>query len=310
MTPTISIITPIYNTEQYLPRCIDSILAQTFTDFELLLIDDGSKDKSGQICDEYAAKDSRVRVFHKENGGVSSARNLGLDNAQGEWITFVDSDDWIGNDAFEYFLVPHNEDVVINPYLEFYEGKYYTKDCPPLKIASKTQKEDFLKKHLHTGLLTTVCSKIYKREILGEIRFDRDIIVGEDTLFFLNVIAKTNNIRILHNPYYNYRMFPPIDKYKLSIKESIYSMQMLWLAYEKLGVSISLFEKELFCNHKSYCQLEIEQKPDEWYNNKFVKNLYFKVKKNLTLEYRIKYYLMRFKILRVLFTCITRKRQL
>lgn len=80
--PLISVIVPVYNTEKYLHRCIDSILAQTFTDFELLLIDDGSKDNSGKICDEYAAKDSRVRVFHKENGGASSARYMGLNNAK------------------------------------------------------------------------------------------------------------------------------------------------------------------------------------------------------------------------------------
>ena len=94
MTPKISVIVPVYNVEKYLPRCIDSILSQTFTDFELLLIDDGSPDNCGKICDEYAAKDSRVRVFHKPNGGVSSARNLGLDNARGEWIAFIDSDDF------------------------------------------------------------------------------------------------------------------------------------------------------------------------------------------------------------------------
>ena len=91
----ISVIVPVYNTEKYIHRCIDSILSQTFTDFELLLVNDGSKDNSGAICDEYAAKDSRVRVFHKENGGVSSARNMGLDNAKGEWICWVDSDDYI-----------------------------------------------------------------------------------------------------------------------------------------------------------------------------------------------------------------------
>ena len=81
--PKISIIVPVYKVERYLPHCIDSILAQTFTDFELLLIDDGSPDNSGKICDEYAAKDTRIRVFHKDNGGVSSARNFGLDNANG-----------------------------------------------------------------------------------------------------------------------------------------------------------------------------------------------------------------------------------
>ena len=91
----ISIIIPVYKAEKYINRCVDSILAQTFTDWELLLINDGSPDNSSSICDLYAARDSRIKVFHKENGGVSSARNLGLEKATGEWITFVDSDDWI-----------------------------------------------------------------------------------------------------------------------------------------------------------------------------------------------------------------------
>ena len=85
-TPKISVIVPVYKAEAYLHRCVDSLLAQTFTDFEVLLVDDGSPDRSGEICDEYARKDRRVRVFHKENGGVSSARNMGLDNARGEYV--------------------------------------------------------------------------------------------------------------------------------------------------------------------------------------------------------------------------------
>ena len=94
----ITVIVPVYKAEKYVLRCVDSILAQTFTDFEVLLIDDGSPDRSGEICEEYAQKDARVRVFHKDNAGVSSARNLGLDNAKGEWVTFVDSDDWVHED--------------------------------------------------------------------------------------------------------------------------------------------------------------------------------------------------------------------
>ena len=93
MGSLLTIIIPVYNTAPYLPDCLTSILGQTFSDFELLLINDGSTDGSGTICDEYAKKDNRIRVFHKGNGGVSSARNLGLDNARGEWIYFVDSDD-------------------------------------------------------------------------------------------------------------------------------------------------------------------------------------------------------------------------
>ena len=108
MMDLISIIVPVYNTEKYLDRCIQSILSQTYTDFELLLIDDGSTDSSGVICDKYAEQDSRVRVFHKENGGVSSARNIGLDNANGVWITFCDSDDWVYPYWLENYGITNN----------------------------------------------------------------------------------------------------------------------------------------------------------------------------------------------------------
>ena len=94
--PKVSVIVPVYKVEKYLPECIESVLAQTFTDFELILVDDGSPDNSGKICDDYATRDSRIRVFHKENGGVSSARNLGIEKASGEWIALIDGDDhWL-----------------------------------------------------------------------------------------------------------------------------------------------------------------------------------------------------------------------
>ena len=109
----ISIIVPIYNAGNTLHRCIDSILSQTYTSWELLLVDDGSTDSSGAISDEYATKDTRVRVFHKENGGVSSARNVGLDNAQGEWITFVDSDDYIEENFLKSFEGNLDADLVV-----------------------------------------------------------------------------------------------------------------------------------------------------------------------------------------------------
>lgn len=298
--PKISVIVPVYNTEKYLHRCIDSILAQTFTDFELLLIDDGSKDNSGKICDEYAAKDSRVRVFHKANGGVSSARNLGLDNAQGEWITFVDSDDWVEKDAYISIKKNDDKDVIINSFLMYYEGNFYKEGDLSLCISSKKQKNEFLTKYLHTGLLTTVCSKIYKKDIIRDVHFDKDVIVGEDTLFFLNVISRAIQIQIIDLPYYVYRMFAPIDKYSLSIDASIHCMQKLWHSYEKLEVYIPLFEKKLFCNHKAYCQLQIEQNPKKWYNNKFVRDLYLKIKKNLSFEYKVRYKLMEYKFFRKL----------
>ena len=107
--PKISIIIPVYNTENYLHCCIDSILAQTYTDFELLLIDDGSTDKSSKICDEYAEKDSRIRVIHKENGGANAARKLGIEKANGEYVIFVDSDDSILQNGIEKLLIISSE---------------------------------------------------------------------------------------------------------------------------------------------------------------------------------------------------------
>ena len=111
MDTLVSIIIPVYNAEKRLVKCIDSILTQSYIHFELLLINDGSKDSSGTICDAYAQKDNRVKVFHKENGGASSARNIGIERATGEYIVFVDSDDYVEKDYLSAFFVdPLNED--------------------------------------------------------------------------------------------------------------------------------------------------------------------------------------------------------
>ena len=123
MHPKISVIVPVYKVEKDLHRCVDSILAKTFTDFELLLINDVSPDNCAAICDEYALKDSRVRVFHKENGGVSSARNIGLEKARGEWIAFCDSDDYVTPNWLESF------EIAINKKLDFaVQGRYHIDD--------------------------------------------------------------------------------------------------------------------------------------------------------------------------------------
>ena len=124
--PIISVIVPVYNVEKYLNRCIDSILAQTFSDFELLLIDDGSKDKSGEICDQYAEKDDRIKVLHKENGGASAARNTGIDHAVGEYIMFADSDDYIGRNMLESLLglIERQNDWAISSMEMVEDGKH------------------------------------------------------------------------------------------------------------------------------------------------------------------------------------------
>ncbi|NST07596.1 glycosyltransferase, partial [Enterococcus faecalis] len=122
--PKISIIVPVYNVEKYLEKCVRSILAQTFTDFELILVDDGSPDSSGAMCDQFAEQDQRVKVIHKENGGLSDARNAGIEIATGEYLGFVDSDDYIADDMYELLytnIVKEDADLSICGIYDVYE---------------------------------------------------------------------------------------------------------------------------------------------------------------------------------------------
>ncbi len=154
--PKLSIIIPIYNVEKYLPTCIESFLSQTYTDFELLLIDDGSPDSCGQICDEYAAKDSRIRVFHKENEGVSRARNLGLDNARGEIISFVDADDWV-TPSYCDTIVSNMEN---KDFLLFSETWYYEDGC--VAFYSAGEREAVGRENVEEGLAFLMCNNTLK----------------------------------------------------------------------------------------------------------------------------------------------------
>ncbi|MBQ8680482.1 MAG: glycosyltransferase family 2 protein, partial [Treponema sp.] len=123
--PLISVIVPVYNVEKYLPQCLDSIKNQTYKNLEIILIDDGSTDSSGVICDKVALIDKRIRVFHKENGGLSDARNYGIDKAKGSWLTFIDSDDYISSNYIEYLFklsVTHNTKIATGAHTVFYES--------------------------------------------------------------------------------------------------------------------------------------------------------------------------------------------
>lgn len=200
----ISIIVPVFNAEKYLHRCVGSILNQTFKDFELLLINDGSKDKSGIICDEYAAKDSRVRVFHKENGGVSSARNLGLDNAKGDYIMFVDSDDYMFPQMCEHMVATietKNADLVVCGTTE--PGGGYWRHVTDKDYTLIQLKDNFVEL-LHTELLSPPWNKIFKRAIIGEERFLEGVSFGEDLIFNLGYIEKCDKISFIkESPFFH-----------------------------------------------------------------------------------------------------------
>ena len=203
--PFISIIVPVYKAEQTLSRCLDSILVQTFTDFELLLIDDGSPDASGVICDEYALKDSRIRVFHKENGGVGSARNLGLDNARGEWICFVDSDDWIKECFLSEFCTNiDGVDMVISGYRQFGDSSEIIVFNSALY--DLREKVDLGQENNAVCVFYCPWRKLFRLSIIRErrIRFPEDLFLAEDTCFILDYLCFCNRIRIIPTTSYMY----------------------------------------------------------------------------------------------------------
>lgn len=190
----ISIIVPVYNVEKYLHKCVDSILAQTFADFELILVDDGSPDGSGCICDEYVEKDNRVKVIHKKNGGLSDARNAGLDIAQGNYIGFVDSDDYVANDMYEVLytnIIREQADLSICGIYDVYEGKnLIEKDNKYLVL-----NQDELLKLIFEGNLISVhaVNKLYAREIFQELRYPKER-YHEDSYVIIDIISSCTKI--------------------------------------------------------------------------------------------------------------------
>ena len=207
--PKISVIVPVYNVENKIRRCIDSILSQTFTDYELILIDDGSPDKSGDICDEYSKMYDWIRVIHQENKGVSAARNRGVVESKGKFICFVDSDDYLEP---EYLLVLF---YGIKQTQLSICGVYTCHDGINEKSSQKHY-DDFCFELLNnTGIIAElirdrrfnyVYSKLFLREVIvnNKIKFDDEITLGEDTVFVFDYIKRIKSVSIIGNCYYNY----------------------------------------------------------------------------------------------------------
>lgn len=172
----VSIIVPVYQVEKYIRQCIDSILAQTFTDFELILVDDGSKDRSGQICDEYAGMDKRVKVIHQKNSGAAAARNSGMDQAIGDYFLFVDSDDYVVPTMVECLyekVVKEKADIAVCNYLYFFENDREKDFSTNIKSEVLPGTEIFYnrKNERNYGIWTVVWNKLYRKETVGKVRF-------------------------------------------------------------------------------------------------------------------------------------------
>jgi len=235
----ITVIVPVYNVEKYLSKCIDSILNQTYTNLEIILVDDGSQDDCGQICDEYARKDNRIKVIHKENSGVSQARNIGIDNANGEFIAFVDADDYIeremlytlknniknvdlsscgsqkvlGNNIIEQFKL--EKDVIIDN-KEFMQSMFYGRKH----------------KYKYQGLLV---DKLYKSDIIrnNNIRFQEEIKYNEDRLFVFQYINKCDE-GVYISSYMGYNYFQR-DNSAMHQKEYKNDMYTEFIAFDKMS---------------------------------------------------------------------------
>lgn len=202
----VSIIVPVYNGEAYLDKCVDSILRQTYPDIELILIDDGSNDATGAICDQWAEKDSRVRVIHQENQGVSAARNAGLDIAAGDYIGFVDADDEISHDTYETAINAANgHDIVMWDAVTVWSDGRTEPDTIPLLTQDCTITHERITPELLRQLAGAVWRCLYRAECLAEVRFARGIKFSEDRLFNLQAMGRAASIRYLKTPLY-YRL--------------------------------------------------------------------------------------------------------
>ena len=274
---SISIIVPVYNAATTLNECVDSILSQEFKDFELILVNDGSKDNSPAICDEYAAKDRHVQVFHKENGGVSAARNFGLEYAKGEWITFIDADDYITLGYFDG-IVDCDEDILIKGYRKFdHSGEVAERKAEELLRLSGFP--DLLSQYVTDSLLRAPWAKFYKRSLIGNLRFMTDMKIGEDAWFVFKYLAKCKSFTVVPQGEYMVRLADEPDevKYAISVNYATKSLNYLKNAFDGLvhahGISRGIF-LQYIGYFKRISKNDWGNDKQKWYGNKEVKALY------------------------------------
>lgn len=279
----ISIIVPVYNVEKYLSECIDSILAQTYENFELILVDDGSPDNSGKICDKYAEKDKRIKVIHKENGGVSSARNTGLDNAEGEYIAFVDSDDIVNE---RYLELMYEKLIETKANICFCKMKRFNTtinieikdDHSEMFDFRRKDRDDFLADFFAGKLDYSSCTALYKKSSIGNGRFNEKLKNNEDFLFTLNSILNCEKISLISNVLYNYR----INDNSVTSNYINDFLKNLIIAYEELEIlygqnKISRKCLDIYACRSSYFLLNNELK----YNKTIIKGKLKEIKSSI-----------------------------
>ena len=277
----VSVIVSIYNIEEYLPRAIESVCNQTFQKLEIILVDDGSTDGSGRICDYYGAEDDRIRVIHKPNGGLASARNAGIEAASGEYITFVDGDDWIEENMYQDMveaLIQNGAQLVICNYKEVSEGAVRDTSTNEVTVWDKREAlEAFIREDESYRIDNAAWNKLYTRELLGDLRFPEGKLF-EDIVFTTRLIAASKKTVYLHKACYNYVTDRSGSIMNSKRVERILTDQIP--AYLEKGRFLQqLGEKELYQTHQYFfCKRlllhylqAIEQKPEGY--KEFLKRL-------------------------------------
>ena len=245
MAPTVSIFVPVYNAEKTIGRCIDSILGQQYTDFELLLVDDGSKDGSGAICDSYALADSRVQVIHKENTGVSDTRNIGISRARGAYLQFLDSDDWITPDATKLLVEAageHNCDLVISDFYRVVGERVSRKgDIDEDRVLTREEYAAHMMEQPADFYYGVLWNKLYRRDIVADhhLQMDPEISWCEDFMFNLEYIRHAQRFYALQVPIYYYvKTKGSLASQSLSISKTIRMKLMLFEYYNQFYKSV------------------------------------------------------------------------
>lgn len=221
--PLISIIVPMYGVEQYIKRCVNSILSQSYTNLEIILVDDGSPDKCGVIADEYAKEDNRIVVIHKQNGGLSDARNVAIPLAKGEYINFIDSDDWVSKYYIENLynaILKDNSDLSISWFKEVEEKKEKALICDSLLSYEIIDSKECLKRLLYQDYIeTTACGKLYKKSLFEDLRYPTGRLY-EDIPVTYEYINRANKIATIRNQdYYYYQRKTSIQHQKFNINK-------------------------------------------------------------------------------------------
>lgn len=293
----ISVIIPVYKCENDLPRCIDSVMAQTFTEWECLLVDDGSPDRSGAVCDDYAQKDTRIKVIHKENGGASSARNAGLEYATGERITFVDADDEIMPDFLETAM-RYDEDVVSFA-MERLEYRTLNKvdvvdNIPcPVVIINRERIVDAVYKTKNRRF-NSPCATVWKKDIIANNRYNLKLKICEDSLFIMQCVCNAKSIRTLNQVAYRYYLPQNTSKkYQMTVSEAVVHMS----EYEQTANKYPIPHKWLSERYEVFlgaCIHETILSPSLFYGNKKMMEFYHRYKDGLMPNTQRMYNLYRF----------------